>query len=64
MEEGLTGKGSPRDARGRYAAMPQKMRVLIWAELARRVPPSAICANIFDALQAYAPAEDAAPGSD
>ena len=58
VEEGPTRQVSPRDARGRYAAMPQKLRVLIWAELARRVPPSAVCANVFDALQAYAPAED------
>ena len=35
--------------------MPQRMRVLIWAELARRVAPSAVASNIFDAIMAYAP---------
>ena len=47
-----------RDARGRWKTMPQRMRVLIWAELARRVAPSAVAANIFDAVKAYAPAAE------
>ena len=52
-------KAARRDARGRWLAMPRKLRVLIWAELSRRVAPSAVAANIYDVLQAYAPEDDA-----
>ena len=49
-------KESPtRDARGRWKKMPQKLRILIWAELARRVAPSAVSKNVFDAIFTYAP---------
>ena len=30
--------------------MPYKTRILIWAELSRRVAPSAVAANIVDVL--------------
>jgi hypothetical protein len=53
-EEGAKDSGN-RDARGRWKSMPQKLRVLIWAELARRVAPSAVASNIFDTVMAYAP---------
>ena len=54
-EDAAAVESSRRDARGRWKAMPQKLRVLIWAELARRVAPSAVASNIFDAITAYAP---------
>ena len=48
---------SRRDSRGRYLALPNHLRVLIWAQLSRRVAPSAINANISDAIGALAPEE-------
>ena len=57
-EEPRTRQTARRDARGRYQTMPQKLRVLIWAQLARRVAPSAIAANLFDAIKSYTPDED------
>ena len=49
---------SRRDARGRFGTMPHNVRVLVWAQLSRRVPPSAVAANISDAIGALAPAEE------
>ena len=46
------GGSSRRDARGRHKALPQHLRVLIWAQLSRHVPPSAIHANVSDAIGA------------
>ena len=54
----IKGKGR-RDARGRFESMPQHVRVLVWAQLARRVPPSAIAGNISDAIGALAPEDEA-----
>ena len=51
---------SRRDHCGRYKALPGHLRVLIWAQLSRRVPPSAINANISDVIGALAP-EEAVP---
>eukprot|EP00966_Prymnesium_polylepis_P067687 1572441-Prymnesium_polylepis.1 len=45
---------------GRFAAMPQEMRILIWAQLSRRVAPSAIGSNISDAISALSPEETTA----
>ena len=39
---------------GRFQAEPWQMRVLKWAQLGRRVPPSAINANITEVLTVYA----------
>ena len=50
---------SRRDTRGRFASMPHDVRVLVWAQLSRRVSPSAVAANISDAIGALAPEEDA-----
>ena len=60
-EEGSSEKPAraQRDARGRFQAMPYKTRILIWAELSRRVAPSAVAANIVDVLLSYAPEVDA-----
>ena len=41
-----------RDARGRFTALPNHLRVLIWAQLSRCVAPSAINANISDVIGA------------
>ena len=49
-EEGPAKKMARRDEKGRFTALPWRIRVLIWAQLARRVPPSAINANITDVL--------------
>ena len=46
---------SRRDERGCYKALPDRFRVLVWAQLARRVPPSAINANISDSIGALSP---------
>ena len=54
-------QSSRRDARGRYKALPNKVRVLIWAQLARHVPPSAINANISDVIGALGPEEESPP---
>ena len=53
--EQLPAKEARRDDRGRYEAMPWQARPLVWAQLARRTPPSAINANITDVLSAFAP---------
>ena len=47
-----------RDSRGRYLALPYKVRVLIWAELSRRVAPSAVASNISDVIGALAPQQE------
>ena len=47
-------KRGRRDERGRFAAMPWQARPLVWAQLARRTPPSAVNANITDVLEAFA----------
>ena len=44
-----------RGTDGRWQAMPYKLRVLLWAQLARRVAPSAVSSNIADVLDTYAP---------
>jgi len=54
-EEHLPAKEARRDDRGRYEALPWQARPLVWAQLARRTPPSAINANISDALSVFAP---------
>ena len=54
QEAPATLEGSRRDARGRWQAIPQRLRILIWAQLSRRVAPSAVASNIHDALSAYA----------
>ena len=46
---------SRRDERGRFQALPNHLRVLVWSQLSRRVPPSAVNANISDAIGALAP---------
>ena len=40
--------GKRRDGRRRFAAMTYKKRVLVWAQLARRMAPSQVAANISD----------------
>ena len=55
QEAPATREGSRRDARGRWQPMPQRLRILIWAQLSRRVAPSAVASNIHDVLSAYAP---------
>ena len=58
-----TAEGSRRDARGRWLAEAWQLRVLKWAQLARRTPPSAVARNISDVLaavgapQSYEPTE-------
>ena len=44
-----------RDERGRLVSMSNKTRVLVWAQLARRVAPSQVAANISDVISSYAP---------
>ena len=51
-EQPGTSEGSRRDARGRWLAEAWKLRVLKWAQLARRTPPSAVARNISDVLAA------------
>ena len=41
---------SRRDKKGRFEAEPWQMRVLKWAQLGRRTPPSAVNANITEVL--------------
>ena len=43
-----------RDARGRFMGLPWEQRPLIYGQLGRRVPPTAIAANIVDVLMVYA----------
>ena len=57
--ESPTLKAERRDERGRFAALPDWIRVLVWSQLARRVPPSAINADITDVLRAMG--EDVPP---
>ena len=48
-------KGSKRRAaNGRFEALPWRHRALIWAQHARRTPPTAIAANITDVLEVFA----------
>ena len=49
-----TPKVARRDDKGRFDAGPWEQRPLIWAQLARRTPPTAIAANITDVLEVYA----------
>ena len=56
-EEEPSPKKGRREANGRYAAAPYQLSPLIWAQLGRRVPPSAINANITDVFAAFAPGE-------
>ena len=56
-EEATARCGNRRDERGRFKPLPNRIRVLIWAQLSRRVPPSAINANISDAIGALASEE-------
>ena len=62
-ETPATAEGSRRDARGRWLAEAWQLRVLKWAQLARRTPPSAVARNISDVLaavgapQSYDPTE-------
>ena len=44
-----------RDQKGRFRAAPWYLRPLVWAQLGRRTPPSAINRNITDVLYAVAP---------
>ena len=46
-----------RDAKGHFAELPWRMRELIYAEEARRTPPTAIAANISDVLRLFASEE-------
>jgi hypothetical protein len=46
-----------REANGRFATAPWQVTPLIWAQLGRRVSPSAVNANITDVLSAFAPGE-------
>ena len=41
--------------RGRFAAAPYQLRALIWGQLARRTPPSAVGPNVADAARLLAP---------
>ena len=41
--------------RGRFDAGPWQMRALVWGELARRTPPTAVGPNVVDAAQLLAP---------
>ena len=52
MSKALTNR---RDEHGRFAALPWELRPIIWAQLGRRVAPSAVRANIADVLYAFAP---------
>ena len=47
--------GRRRGSNGRFEALSSRVRILAWAQLARRVAPSNISANISDALAFYAP---------
>ena len=47
-------KAARRDVAGRFEASPWEQRPLIWGQLARRVSPVAIAANITDVLEVYA----------
>ena len=51
-EEEIPRRNKRRDEKGRFESLPEWIRVLVWAQLARRVPPSAINANITDVLRA------------
>ena len=56
-DEGQTrsGGGPRRAANGQFAAMPDEQRPLYWAQLGRRVAPSAVASNVQDVLAVYAP---------
>jgi len=41
--------------RGRFDAGPWQMRALIWGQLARRTPPTAVGPNVVDAIRLLAP---------
>ena len=41
--------------KGRFTALPWQMRVLVWGQLARRTPPSAVGPNVVDAARVLAP---------
>jgi len=40
---------------GRFAAAPYQLRALIWGQLARRTPPTAVGPNVVDAIRLLAP---------
>ena len=56
-EEDARSPGQGRDGRGRFQAINYKMRALVWAQLARRVSPCNVSANISDVLALY-PSEE------
>jgi len=41
--------------RGRFAAAPWQLRALVWGQLARRTPPTAVGPNVVDALRLMQP---------
>jgi len=41
--------------RGRFGTLPWQIRVLVWGELSRRTPPSAVGPNLVDAARVLAP---------
>ena len=56
-----TVKASRRDAQGRFEEEPWQRRALTYGQLARRVSPAAINANISDAWAAAAPSDPPPP---
>ena len=56
-DEPRTSKRGRRDERGRFEAESWRLRWLKWSQIARRVPTSAINANITEVLSVYAPEE-------
>ena len=56
-DDGEPAESSRRDARGRFKALPDTLRVLVWSQLGRRVAPTTVHANISDAIGALAPEE-------
>lgn len=58
QQDAAQGSWQPRrDALGRFGAMPWRVRVLVWSQLSRRVPPGAVGANISQVVEMLAPAE-------
>ena len=56
-DEVHTSKRSRRDSGGRFQAESWRLRWLKWSQISRRVPTSAINANITEVLSVYAPQE-------
>ena len=46
-----------RDEKGRFAAGPWKLRPVMWGQLGRRTPPTAVNANITEVLATFASEE-------